>query len=294
MQYHVPVMLDEVIAHLNVKKDAKYIDCTLGDGGYTIEILKRGGTVLGIDINEESLFRATSRIAQTKHAECFTGVQGNFKDIDTLAHENGFAEVSGIVYDLGYSSTQLENDEIGLSFMQDQPLDMRLDKNLGVTAADLVNTLAEKDLAMMLYQYSDEREASKFAKAIVKARALKKIQTTKDLAQILGSAASPGYEHGRINPATRTFQALRIIVNDEIRNLEISLPRAAHLLLPGGRMEVVTFHSLEDKVVKDLSHSAQLTLETVTKKPLTPSDAEVANNNRSRSAKLRIFERLGK
>lgn len=291
MNYHIPVMLTEVIAHLKILKDAKYIDCTLGDGGYSLEILKQGGKVLGIDVNEESLFRATARIADSGFSHNFTGVLGNFKDIDSLASQNGFAQASGIVYDLGYSSTQLENDALGLSFMQDQPLDMRLDKTLGVTAADLINTLTESDIAMLIRQYSDEREASKFARAIVKARSLKKIQTTKELATLLASVASPGYEHGRINAATRTFQALRIVVNDEIRNLEISLPRAARLLLPGGRLEVVTFHSLEDKVVKNLTLSAQLTLVAVNKKPLVPTESEVLVNNRSRSAKLRIFEK---
>jgi 16S rRNA (cytosine1402-N4)-methyltransferase len=167
---------------------------------------------------------------------------------------------------------------------------MRLDKTLGVTAADLINSLDEKSISEMLYRYSDERMARKFAQAIVKARNLKKIQTTKDLVDVINSVSSPGYERGRINPATRTFQALRIVVNDELENLKKSLPQAARLLLPGSVIVLITFHSLEDKVAKEFSHRARPSVDTVNK-PLVPTEEEVRNNPRSRSAKLRVYRK---
>jgi 16S rRNA (cytosine1402-N4)-methyltransferase len=221
-------------------------------------------------------------------------VNGNFKDIDKLAIENGFNEVDGIVYDLGYSLYQLGEEDLGISFLQDQTLDMRMSKDLGVTAADLVNALSEKELSDMFYKLSDERLSRRFAKAIVSRRNLKKFQTTKDLADLLADVAPPGYEHGRIHPATRVFQALRIAVNSELENLEVSLPRAARILLPGGRMAVISFHSLEDKLVKEFGQSARPYLNWVTDKPLVPTDSEVENNSRSRSAKLRVFEKIAK
>jgi len=291
MTYHEPVLLTEVLAHLQIEKGKKYIDATLGDGGHAIEILKRGGTLLGIDINEESLNRATKRIENADLEKNFKGVIGNFKNIDQIAKENDFEKVHGIIYDLGYSSTQLEEDRLGLSFQSDAFLDMRLDRNLGVTAADLLNALSEKDLAKLIYEFSDERLAKRFAKAIVKYRSLKKIQTAKELAKILADEASPDYERGRIHPATRTFQALRIAVNDEISNLEQSLPRAARLLLPGGRMFIISFNSLEDKKAKLFGLRAQPNIKPLYKKPILPGKEEIGRNIRSRSARLRIFEK---
>lgn len=319
MNYHEPVLLKEAVKNLNVKKDQKYIDATLGDGGHTLEILKKGGVVLGIEINEVALERAKKRISQEGLGENFTCVLGNFKNIDEIAESEavrpkgrsflprktsvinnggllgskGFSKVSGIIYDLGYSSFELEEGGLGLSFLKDEPLDMRLDKSLGVTAGDLVNSLSEKELASLIFKYSDEKLARRFAKEIVKARSLKKIQTTAQLAEIIESASPPGYERGRIHPATRTFQALRIAVNDEIANLEKSLPRAARLLLPGSVIVLITFHSLEDKVAKDFGRSARSSVKEALEKPIEPSFAEVDRNPRSRSAKLRVFEKIG-
>lgn len=293
MKYHKTVLLKETIENLEVKEGAKYIDATLGDAGHTLEILKKGGIVLGIEINEEALNRAKERIEKEGLLENFTGVLGNFKDIEELTKENGFGQVNGIVYDLGYSSYELEESGIGLSFSADEPLDMRLDSTLGVTAADLLNSLNEKDISNLIFRYSDERMAKKFAKAIVEARNLKKIQTTGDLVEIIKSVSSPGYERGRINPATRTFQALRIVVNDEIENLKKSLPQAARLLLPGSVIITITFHSLEDKVAKEFGHRARPSVEEVYKKPITPSGKEVCENQSSRSAKLRVFKKNG-
>ena len=290
-KYHDPVLLGEVIEHLKVKNGKRYIDATLGDGGHTIEILKLGGSVLGFDVSLEGLKRATKRITDLGLEKNFIGVCGNFKDIDTLAKENGFNTVDGVLYDLGYSSYELDEGNFGLSFMRDEPLDMRLDKTLLVTAADLVNKLPEQQLGDMLFGFSGEKFSRKIAKAIVEARELKRIQTTKDLSEIISREVSSGNERGRINPATRTFQALRIAVNDEIGNLERSLPRAACLLLPGSVIEVISFHSLEDKVTKQFGRGTRPSLIEVTRKPIVPNDEEVRTNPRSRSAKLRVFEK---
>lgn len=292
MEYHKPVLLKEIIENLDVKKGKKYIDATLGDAGHTVEILKKGGKVLGIEINEVGLDRALGRVKEEGLEENFIGVCGNFKNIDEIAEENGFNEVSGIVFDLGYSSFELEGGNLGLSFQKDEPLDMRLDSSLGVTAADLVNSLSEKELTSLLFTYSQEKLSKKIAKAIVQARSLEKIQTTNDLTKIIGSVTSPDYERGRINPATRTFQALRIVVNDEIVNLEKSLPRAARILLPGSKILVISFHSLEDKAAKEFGRRARLSVTEVTERPILPSDSEVEQNPRARSAKLRVFEKI--
>jgi len=293
MQYHEPVLLQEVLEGLRVKDGGKYIDCTLGDGGHTLEILRRGGKVLGLDVSEESIRRARERIATAGLLENFTGVQANFKNLENIAKENGFTKVDGILFDLGFSSSQLE--EAGLSFSKDVPLDMRLDKSLGVTAADLVNGMSEKELTRMFREYGGENLAKKFAKVIVKYRGLKKFQTTKDLADLLVDVAPSGYERGRIHPATRVFQALRIVVNDELKSLKVALPQAARLInsLPGGRIAVLSFHSLEDKIVKEFGLDVQPLLKPVTKKPIVPTQEEVAKNPRARSAKLRVFERVG-
>jgi len=291
MKYHEPVLLKETIENLNVKEGGKYIDATLGDGGHSLEILKRGGYVLGLDVNEKSLERARLRIKKEGLDERFKGVLGNFKNIEKIGKENGFEKVNGIVYDLGYSSYELEELGLGLSFQTDETLDMRLSNSLGVTAADLLNSLSEKDIAKLIYEYSDEKMSRKIAREIVKTRSLKKIQTTKDLVEIINSVSYPGYERGRINPATRTFQALRIVVNDEIENLKKSLPQAARLLLPGSVIILITFHSLEDKVAKEFSRRARPSIKEVYEKPLRPSEEEIERNPRSRSAKLRVFRK---
>ena len=297
--YHKPVMLDEALHYLQPLPGLRYIDCTLGDGGHTLELLRQGGEVLGIDAFPDALERSSQRIKDEGFDDKFTGAVGNFKDLQEIAEKNGFEQVNGIIFDLGFSSYELEHGGIGLSFQKDEPLDMRMDKTLGVTAADLLNTLPEKQLAKIIREYGGEKMANKFAKEIIKFRNLKKFQTTSQLKEVIESVAPSGYEKGRINPATRTFQALRIAVNDEIDNLKKALPQAARLLLPGGRMIVISFHSLEDKVAKDFSRfnaqpSATEATTEVTKKPLVPTAREVDQNVRSRSAKMRIYEKAQK
>ncbi|MFC1756071.1 16S rRNA (cytosine(1402)-N(4))-methyltransferase RsmH [Patescibacteria group bacterium] len=296
--YHKPVMLNEALHYLQPLPDLRYIDCTLGDGGHTLELLRQGSEVLGIDAFPNALERAKKRIKEEGLRDKFSGVVGNFKDLQEIAEREGFSDVNGILFDLGYSSYELDEGGIGLTFQKDEPLDMRMDKDLGVTAADLLNTLPEKQLAKIIRDYGGENMANRFAKEIVKFRNLKKFQTTKELKEVIESAAPSGYERGRINPATRTFQALRIAVNDEIENLKKALPQAARLLLPGGRMIVISFHSLEDKATKkfgrlDVQPSA-FALDEVTKKPLVPTAREVDENIRSRSAKMRVYEKSNK
>lgn len=291
MEYHKPVLLKETIESLKVEKGKKYIDTTLGDAGHTLEILRLGGVVLGLEVNEKALERATERIEKEGLGENFVGVLGNFKNIEKIAKENGFQKVNGILYDLGYSSFELEGLGKGLSFQLDEPLDMRLDSTLGVTAADLLNSLNERDIAKLIFTYSGERMSKVIARSIVKARDLKKIQTTRELVEIINSVSFPGYERGRINPATRTFQALRIVVNDEIENLKKSLPQAARLLLPGSVIVTITFHSLEDKAAKDFGRRARPSIEELNRRPVVPSEEEIGDNQRSRSAKLRVFKK---
>lgn len=291
MVYHEPVLLLEALEALQVKKGGRYIDCTLGDGGHSLEILRLGGTVLGLDVAQGSIDRATRRIQEEGFLEKFTAVKGNFSDIENLAKQSGFDQVDGIFYDLGYSSSQLEESEVGLSFNKDQPLDMRLDKDLGVTAADLVNALPERELAKMFREYGEERLAKRFALAIVESRDLKKIESTKDLVDIIVDSAPPGYEKGRLHPATRVFQALRVAVNSELESLTLSLPVAARVLLPGGRMVVITFHSLEDRIVKQFGSGVQ-PVKDITGKPIGPTEREIQANPRSRSAKMRVFEKI--
>jgi 16S rRNA (cytosine1402-N4)-methyltransferase len=294
MEFHEPVLLKETLDYLGVKKEKKYIDCTLGDGGHTLAILKEGGIVLGLDYNSSSLNRAVQRIERASLEKNFLGVVGNFKDLEKIANRHEFTDVDGIIYDLGYSSSHLESG-IGLSFQKDETLDMRLDNELGVTASDLVNTLSEVQLTQLFREYGEEALSKQFARAIVESRRLKKIESTKDLADLIVGAAPPGYERGRIHPATRVFQALRILVNDELENLRTSLPQAAHLLrLPGGRMVVISFHSLEDRMAKELGQNVRpgINVKSLTSKPITPSSEEKRANIRARSAKMRVYERI--
>ena len=288
-------MVKEVLNFFNVTKGRKYIDCTLGDGGHSIEILKRGGLVLGLEVNEEQFAKALERMKSEDLEKNFIGEIGNFKYIENLAIKHNFSQVDGILFDLGYSSSELEDGNLGLAFSSDQPLDMRLDKSLSVTASDLINTLPQKSLEKLFFEFGEERMSKKFVEAIINTRKLKKIQTTKELSDLLVSESPLNYENKRMHPATRVFQALRIAVNTELENLSLSLPRAARLLkrsLPGGRMIVISFHSLEDRIAKDFGRNARLVVRELVKKPLTPSRSEVEKNKRARSAKMRVFESI--
>lgn len=286
---HEPVLLDEVLTHLTASCDAQpephVVDATLGLGGHTVAILERfsNARVVGLDRDAGSLELAVARLEP--FGDRFTPVQANFADVATVLPD-GFAPVDGLIADLGISSWQLA--ERGFSFQTDAPLDFRMDIREGTTAADLVNGTSEAELADLIYQYGEERRSRRIAGAIVAARRKERIGTTTQLADVIKGAVP---RSGKLHPATRTFQALRIAVNDELGSLERALVAAARILRPGGRLAVITFHSLEDRIVKRfVKDSDQLT--AVNKKVIVPDRDELRRNPRSRSAKLRVAERI--
>lgn len=289
--YHISVLPKEVVEYLAIRPGKKYIDATLGGGGHTSQIVALGGRVLGIDVDEEALRYVESRIKNLEsRGEHLQLAHGNFKDIDTIAKEAGFENVSGILFDLGVSSHQLDEAERGFSFQHNGPLDMRMGRDLNVQAKDLVNALGRNELKLLFERFGEERFAGKIASTIVEKRKAAPIETTEQLARIVRSVVR-GEKH--VDPATRVFQALRIAVNDELESIAVALPKAVELLEPGGRLVVISFHSLEDRIVKHalLEFEAQGLGTILTKKPIVPSEEEQETNRRSRSAKLRIFEK---
>ena len=304
MSGHIPVMLDEVMQALAPRDDAIYVDGTFGGGGYSEELLSRARcTVYGIDRDGDAIARGRAL------SERFSGrlmlIHGRFSEMDSLLAVRGVAGADGVALDLGVSSFQLDESERGFSFGHDGPLDMRMDRSAGKSAADLVNTLSEGELADLLRRYGEEKRAKALARAIVAARP---ITRTKELAEIVERTIPRG--NARIHPATRTFQALRIAVNDELGEIERGLEAAERVLKPEGRLAVVSFHSLEDRIVKQFlaertgragrgsrhapgrEITAHPSFRTVGKNPAEPGAQEVARNPRARSARLRVAERL--
>jgi 16S rRNA (cytosine1402-N4)-methyltransferase len=302
---HVPVLYDAVLTHLALGPGDHVIDGTLGGGGHAAGLLQAiapDGRLLGLDRDPEALARARECLAPFGGRAVL--VHSSFRDLECVAHRHHFLPADGVLLDLGLSSYQLSAPERGFSFMQDGPLDMRFDPSQGLSAADLVNELPTAELADILYRYGEERQSRRVARAIVAARPL---ETTRELAEVIakavgGSGARQGRRRERIHPATRSFQALRIAVNDELGALEAVLPQAVELLRSGGRMAVISFHSLEDRMVKQfLRHQArdcvcppqqpvctcqhQATLRLVTRRPVRPDETEVAHNPRARSAR---------
>ncbi|MBI3287863.1 MAG: 16S rRNA (cytosine(1402)-N(4))-methyltransferase RsmH [Chloroflexi bacterium] len=288
---HTPVLLSQVLAGLGVAPGGLYIDATLGAGGHALAILEAsqpGGRLLGIDVDPAMLAMAAQRLASYRGRA--TLVEEDFRELKRLARENGFDSVQGILFDLGLSSVQLARPERGFSFREDGPLDMRYSPRSSLRAADLVNHAEQRELAELLWRYGEEPRARAIARSMVRRRPL---HSTLELARVVASATRG--RRGRIHPATRTFQALRIAVNAELEALELALPQAAALLAPGGRLAVISFHSLEDRIVKEFfrgSTRGQRPLSILTRKPIRPSPDEVGANPRSRSAKLRIAQRL--
>lgn len=297
--YHTSVLEQEVLEYLAVKAGGKYIDATLGGGGHTRGILTNGGSVLGIDQDEEAIRHVTALLQEEarEKKETVRLVRGNFRDIDEIAKKNGFEQVAGILFDLGVSSHQLDTPERGFSFQKAGPLDMRMDRGLSVKAADLVNGLTKQELADLFFKLGEEYKSREVAQAIVAARAKKPIETTEELEKIvrhaLGSRFSGGGKETSLHPATKVFQALRIAINDELHSLQDALPKAVRLLEDQGRLVVISFHSLEDRIVKNSfkTFASEGLGRIVTEKPITAREEEVAENARSRSAKLRVFER---
>lgn len=291
---HLPVMRDEVMALLRPESGGLFVDCTVGLGGHAEAMLARGATRLfGIDRDPEALAEAGRRLVT--FGDRVTLVHADYRELERVLDADGVQRVNGIVADLGVSSMQLDAPGRGFSFRRDEPLDMRMDPTSDVTAADVVAELNEEDLANVIFQFGEERFSRRIARAIVNARHRGRIATTGALAAIVRRAVpTKGWQ--RIDPATRTFQALRIKVNAELDGLDTFFGAAARRLETGGRLAVIAFHSLEDRIVKRtfraLAADAQAEVSIVTKRPLTPADAEVAENPRARSAKLRAIERV--
>ncbi len=286
--HHRPVMLEETIEALQVQPGGRYIDCTVGEGGHAAAILEAsapGGLLLGLDVDPEAIEIARARLKKFGK-NCFL-VQENFRHLEEICQRYNFHPVHGVLFDLGVSSLQLEREGRGFSFQQEAPLDMRFDPREPLTAEDIVNRLPEEELALILQKYGEERHSHRIARCIVRNRPIK---TTLQLAELVSRAVDG--KRGRIHPATRTFQALRIAVNHELENLSLALKAAVNVLGPGGRLVVISFHSLEDRLVKNFMRQEK-GLQVVHKKVLRPSPEEVQRNPRSRSARLRVAERLG-
>ncbi len=292
--YHVSVLLRQTIELLNVQPEKKYIDGTLGGAGHTALILEHGGKVLGIDQDQDALNYVAKKFKAGKHTigKELILAKGNFKDIDVLAKEHGFENVAGILLDLGISSHHVDAAERGFSFMKEAPLDMRMDQELGVRASDLVNALTKNELFELFTKLGEERFSRSIVESIIRTRQIKRIETTTELAEIIRRAV-PSSPKG-IHPATKVFQALRIAVNDELNSVREVLPKAIPLLATGGRLAVISFHSLEDRIVKRafLDFEEKGFGKIITKKPVIPTQEEIAENSRSRSSKLRVFEKI--
>ncbi len=291
-QIHRPVLVKEILAWLEPKADGVYLDATLGLGGHTKALLEEYpsiGRVIALDWDEEALELAKERLAEFESKLSF--YQANFKDMEFVLSEEGIEGVDGIIMDLGLSSYQLDESGRGFSFMRDEPLDMRMDRATTVMASDMVNKLPEERLAQLIQLYGEEAWAKKIAAAIVARRKEKPIFSTLELATIVKEAIPRRFHPRKIHPATKTFQAIRIAINREFENLTQGLEAAAKVLNPGGRVCVISFHSLEDRIVKRFFRSSD-ELKVLTKRPLRPSEAEVVNNPRSRSAKLRVAEKV--
>jgi 16S rRNA (cytosine1402-N4)-methyltransferase len=308
--HHISVMPDEVLEGLSPRSGGIYVDGTLGGAGHSGLILQASapdGVLIGFDRDAEALSAAGERLAVFgDRARLF---HRNFSSIAATLSEIGVEKIDGFVLDLGVSSHQLDREERGFSFQQDAPLDMRMDRSRGETAADLVNSLEEAELARIIADYGEERWAKRIASFIVKARAERPIQTTFDLVDLVKGAIPKAKWEERLHPATRTFQALRIAVNEELKSLEDGLADLLRLLAKGGRGAVISFHSLEDRIVKEAFRDAATgctcpkfvprcvcgrvpQCRLVTRKPLRATDEEVAYNPRSRSARLRVIEKI--
>ncbi len=292
---HTSVLLQESIEGLNLKDNSLFIDATFGGGGHTKLILEKtkNTKVIALDQDSGALNRALPKLGNLKDRVIFKNL--NFRNIAKSVDQN--QKISGILFDLGISSDQLDNSKRGFSFLRDEELLMTLKQNLtpeDLTAKEIVNTWAEESLADIIYGYGEERYARRIAKAIVSSREEKEIKTTFDLVEIIKNAVPKSYLRMKINPATKTFQALRIATNDELRALEEGLENGFNLLDSGARLVVITFHSLEDRIVKNFFRNKVKEKKgiLINKKPIIPSQEEIKNNKRSRSAKLRIIEKL--
>jgi len=306
---HISVLLNESVDGLNIKKEGIYVDGTMGGGGHSEEILKRlspEGTLIGIDRDTEALRASRKRLANYSNVHY---VHSNYKDIKNVLSDLDIEKIDGAVLDLGVSSYQLDNRERGFSYMEDAPLDMRMNRESDFSAYDVINTYSEEKLASIFFEYGEERFSRKIASIICDRRKTAPIKTTLELVDIIKAAIPERFRQKNSHPAKRTFQAVRIEVNGELRDLKNSLDDFFDSLKPGGRLCVITFHSLEDRIVKQTfaSYAAGCTCppdfpicvcgnkprgKVISRKPILPGDEEYENNKRSKSAKLRIVEKL--
>lgn len=293
---HTTVLLQETIASLELKKGDIVVDGTLGAGGHTLHMLnqmKGEIFVLGLDLDSGAIERGKTRISEAGWADKVSFLKYNFGDLEKALGEQHVKSINKAILDLGFSSNQLELDGRGFSFMKDEPLIMTLsDTPEDVTAYDVVNHWSEETLADIIYGFGEEQFSRRIAKAIVEARKKDTIQTTFQLAEIVKQSVPLFYQKGRLHPATKTFQAIRIAVNRELENLKSFLASLPRIMAPEGRVAIISFHSLEDRIVKRAFHQMeQDDLGTrITKKPIIPSQEEIQSNPRARSAKLRVFE----
>ncbi|MBR5491420.1 MAG: 16S rRNA (cytosine(1402)-N(4))-methyltransferase RsmH [Oscillospiraceae bacterium] len=306
---HYSVLLWECIDALNIKPDGIYIDGTLGMGGHSKEIVSRltTGRLISIDRDERAIARAGERLKE--YSDRLTLVHGNFRDLNSILNDFGIDKVDGMLFDLGVSSPQLDETERGFSYMSDAPLDMRMDESESLSAWFVVNKWPEEKLRRILYDFGEERYAPRIASAIVEKRQTKSIDTTLELVDVIKGAMPAAALREKQHPAKRSFQAIRIAVNDELEAISELMSCAADHLSPGGRLAVISFHSLEDRIIKNSFQSRERgctcprefpvctcgfvqTLKSVTRKPILPSAKELDENPRSRSAKLRVAERV--
>jgi 16S rRNA (cytosine1402-N4)-methyltransferase len=309
---HLPVLLRETVEWLSPPPDGIVVDCTVGMGGHSVELLKTipRGRLIGLDQDVEALQHASLALKDDPRV---TLVKANFADLLNVLKELSLSEVDRVLMDIGVSSLQLDSPSRGFSFQQKGPLDMRMDASASLTAADVVNTYPEERLANVIYEYGEERKSRRLASAIVRARELKPFENTEELAHLAKRVLGfPQRKKGEApkHPATRLFQALRIEVNQELEVLKTALKAALSLLKPGGRLAVITFHSLEDRIVKQYFKSESVdcvcppripqcicghkaSIELLTRKPVEATEEEISKNPRSRSAKLRVVEKLG-
>lgn len=307
---HISVLLDECIKYLNIRPDGVYVDGTLGLGGHSEAILERltaGGTLIGIDRDDHALEDAGKRLARFGKQAVL--VKGNFGDVASILTKLGIPKVDGMMFDLGVSSPQLDDPARGFSYMKDAPLDMRMDERAPLTAAHILNTWSEAELRSILWRYGEERYSGRIAAAIVARREEKPFETTFELVDVIRGAMPAAALREKQHPAKRSFQGIRIAVNDELGSLERMLAEAPERLETGGRLLVISFHSLEDRMVKESIRSREAgctcpkefpvctcgfvqTLKSVTRKPVTPTKEEMERNPRARSARLRIAEKV--
>ncbi|WP_408892392.1 16S rRNA (cytosine(1402)-N(4))-methyltransferase RsmH [Paenibacillus taichungensis] len=316
MFHHITVLKEEATEGLNIKQDGIYVDCTLGGGGHSSVIASKlgpGGRLIALDQDDWALDNAREKLAP--YGERITLVKTNFRDLEQVLKEldvpmkDGVPQVDGILYDLGVSSPQFDEGERGFSYNHDAPLDMRMDQDASLTAKEIVNEWPEEEIARILYRYGEEKFSRRIARVIVEKRKQSTIETTGELVELIKEGIPAAARRTGGHPAKRSFQALRIAVNDELGAFEEGLHQAVRCLAPGGRVSVITFHSLEDRICKQIFSSylekctcppdfplcvcgGKGAMRLVNRKPLIPTETELAENSRARSAKLRVAEKL--